>query len=188
MIKRRMSWLQRLIEFPDQALIFMIKALPDRDLLNIKEHLDIVKKMDYKRIDIFLNVDSHIEYNTRMYSCEKEPETINWIETFFKGGEILFDIGANVGVYSLVASKFYNGGILVYAFEPAFPNFVQLCKNILLNDCQESIIPLQIALSDKTAINIFNYNNVTPGGALHTLGKPLIIKAMFLNLSSSSLF
>jgi hypothetical protein len=132
---------QRPNELLDRALLLMIKALPDRDLLNIKEHLNVVRKMDYKRLDIFLNIDSHIEYDTRLHSCEKEAETIDWIATFFKEGDIFFDIGANVGAYSLVASKFYNGKIMIYAFEPGFANFVQLCKNILLNGCQESHYP-----------------------------------------------
>jgi hypothetical protein len=31
---------------------------------------------------------------------------------------------------------------------------------------------LQIALSDQTGIDVFNYSNLTPGGALHALGEP----------------
>jgi hypothetical protein len=33
-----------------------------------------------------------------------------------------------------------------------------------------------MALSDKTAIDFFNYNNLTPGGALHAFGEPLDCK------------
>lgn len=173
----RFSWFkQKLIRVFTQPLLFMIKLLPDSILLDIKERIDIVKKMDYGRLDIFLNVDSRIEHSTRLHSCKKEPETIDWIETFFKEGDIFFDIGANVGAYSLVASKFYNGKITVYAFEPGFPNFVQLCKNIFINGCQQGIIPLQIALSDKTIVDTFNYDNITPGGALHALGRPIDYK------------
>jgi FkbM family methyltransferase len=97
---------------------------------------------------------------------------ITWFEKFFKVGDVFYDIGANIGAYSLVASKLFNGKIQVYAFEPGFSNFGQLSKNIFINNCQESIIPLQIALSDRTGIDVFNYSNLTPGGALHALGEP----------------
>jgi FkbM family methyltransferase len=147
-----------------------ITMLPDRFLIFLKANAVMRKKMDYKKKDIFLDIESKIEYDVRLHSCKKEPEMIGWIHSFINHGEVLYDIGANVGAYSLVASKHLNGKIKVYAFEPGFITFVQLCKNIYLNNCQESIFPLQIALSDKTNIEIFNYNNLIPGGALHALG------------------
>jgi FkbM family methyltransferase len=129
--------------------------------------------MDYERRDIFLNVDSDFEYRVRLHSCKKEPDTVQWIETFFKEGDVFYDIGANVGAYSLVAAKCFEGKVKVYAFEPAFLNFTQLCKNVLLNGSQESVVPLPIALSDKTHIANFNYRNLIPGGAVHVLGEPV---------------
>ena len=129
--------------------------------------------MDYDHRDIFLNVDSDFEYRVRLHSCKKEPETVEWIETFFREGDVLYDVGANVGAYSLVASKFFGGKVQVYAFEPSFLNFPQLCKNLMLNQCQESIVPLQVALSDKTTIETFNYYNLFPGGAVHALGEAI---------------
>lgn len=157
-------------------ILAITKILPDRFLLIIKANVNLVKKMDYEHCDIFLNMDSIIEYDTRLHSCKKEPETIEWIEMFFNEEDVFYDIGANVGAYSLVASKFFNGKIKVYAFEPAFPTFAQLCKNVLLNGCQGSIIPLQIALSDKTVIDNFNYHDLIPGGALHAFGEAIDYK------------
>lgn len=162
--------------FPARGLAGLIRAVPGRFPVTVKEDLDIVKKLDYGGCDIYLNIQSSIEYNTRLHSCDKEPETVGWIETFFQEGDTLYDIGSNVGVYSLVASKFYSGRLTVFAFEPAFPNFVQLCKNVLLNSCQGSIVPLQIGLSDKTRMDVFNYDNLVPGGALHALGDPIDYK------------
>jgi len=132
-----------------------------------------VEKMDYSARDIYLHVDSMIEYSVRLKSCGKEPDTVKWLETFLKDGDVLFDVGANVGAYSLVASKFHEGKIKTYAFEPAFINYTQLCKNIFLNNCQESVIPLPLALSDRTRIDKFNYRDLIPGGALHTFGAPV---------------
>ena len=121
-------------------------------------------------------MDSEIERSVRLISCRKEPETIDWIETFIKPGDVLFDIGANVGAYSLVAAKFGQGKIKVYSFEPGFMTFPQLCKNVIINDCTDSIIPLQIALSEETNLEVFNYHNLIAGGAMHTLGPAIDYK------------
>ncbi len=56
----------------------------------------------------------------------KEPETLEWIETF-QDTEILWDIGSNVGVYSLYAAM---KGHSVLAFEPSPSNYYLLSRNI----------------------------------------------------------
>ena len=151
-------------------------ALSDHALVDLKNEINVTGRMDYEPRDIFLNVDSRIEYEARLNSCAKEPYTVRWLETFLRKGDVFFDIGANVGAYSLVAAKFFDGQVKVYSFEPAFLNFTQLCKNVHLNGCQESIVPLLIALSDKTTLGAFNYQNLIPGGALHTFGEAVDYK------------
>jgi len=86
---------------------------------------------------------------------------------------VFYDIGANVGAYSLVASRFLGDKSRIYAFEPGFVTFPQLCKNIYLNGAGEAIVPLQVALSDQTSITTFHYQNLVTGGALHALGDPI---------------
>lgn len=159
-----------------RILVFLVNRLPVRVHVIIKSNSVVLRKIDYQRHDILLHVDSDIEYGVRLISCQKEPETIEWIETFFNEGDTFFDIGANVGAYSLVASKFCHDNIKVYSFEPGFMTFPQLCKNIIANGCMDSIVPLQVALSDKTALDVFNYHNLIPGGAIHVLGKPIDYK------------
>ena len=50
----------------------------------------------------------------------KEPETLLWIEEFGKDGGILFDIGANIGLYSIFHSLLNKSKS--YAFEPSLFN------------------------------------------------------------------
>lgn len=149
------------------------QALSDTTLLELKTAIDIKGRLDYETHDIYLHIDSAREYDIRLHSCKKEPDTVDWIETFMKPGDTFYDIGANVGAYSLVAAKFFHGAVKVYAFEPAFLNFTQLCRNLMLNGCQDIVIPLPVALSDSTKIDAFNYNNLVPGGALHALGEAI---------------
>ncbi|MGQ0666828.1 MAG: FkbM family methyltransferase [Nitrospiraceae bacterium] len=150
--------------------------LPERVVLFLKSHTILVKKMDYEPAEILLQIESEVEYGTRLQSCAKEPETIEWIHTCFQEGDVYFDVGANVGAYALVAAKRFGGKVRVYAFEPSFPTFKQLCTNIVLNNCQECIVPLQVALSDRTALEVLNYSSLLPGGALHALGQAVDYK------------
>ena len=159
----------RLGQSPFLMVGSIVKLLPANSKVTLKSGMRIIKKMDYQRHDIYLNVESDLEYRVRLHSCAKEPDTVEWIETFLKEGDVLYDIGANVGAYSLLAVKFFQHKVKVYAFEPAFPNFSQLCKNLMLNGCQQSIVPFQIGLSDQTGIGDFNYYSLVPGGAVHTL-------------------
>ena len=60
----------------------------------------------------------------------KEPITIKWIRSF-KKNKTMFDIGANIGIYSIYASL--TRLVKVYAFEPESNNFQALMENIKIN-------------------------------------------------------
>ena len=75
----------------------------------------------------------------------KEPDMIEWIESFNRN-DILFDVGANIGLYSIFASK--QGIKKVIAFEPEALNFALLNQNIFLNNEQDRIVPLNVGLSN----------------------------------------
>lgn len=113
-------------------------------------------------------LDSSMQF-PRLNACKKEPETVEWIETFFNEGDVFYDIGANVGAYSFVAHAITNGLCKVFAFEPSFSTSDSLCKNIILNKCTNEIFPLQISLSDDTEIKRFHYHDIAPESSMHLL-------------------
>jgi FkbM family methyltransferase len=129
-----------------------------------------VLPLDYPRHSILLHVDSWIEHRVRINSCRKEPDTVAWIEQWFKPDEVFYDIGANVGAYSFVAFFFLQRRAKVFAFEPGLMTFPQLSRNILLNKATEGIMPFQVALSNELGVLNFHYQNLLSGGALHALG------------------
>ncbi len=104
---------------------------------------------------------------------EKEPETIRWIDGF-KANSTFWDIGANVGLYSLYAAKTKHCD--VYAFEPSPLNVELLARNIALNEERQkylrggSICLVPIALSKKTEINDFMLSSFEKGAALSSFG------------------
>lgn len=75
----------------------------------------------------------------------KEPITLAWIDSFAKG-ETLFDIGANVGMYTIYAAVMREAQ--VYSFEPEALNYAELNKNIYLNDLHGQVLSYCLALSD----------------------------------------
>ena len=97
----------------------------------------------------------------------KEPETLEWIENIVPGS-VIWDIGANVGLYSIYAAKSKKSN--VYAFEPSFFNLEILSRNIYLNSLQSKITIIPIPLSNFTNRNSFQMTSTQWGGALSTFG------------------
>jgi len=61
------------------------------------------------------------------------------------------DIGANIGIYTLLAASRLGPGGLVVSVEPNPLVFIDLCRNINRNLQNCLVIPLNIGLSDRTA-------------------------------------
>lgn len=99
----------------------------------------------------------------------KEPETIEWIDSF-SANSVLWDIGANVGAYSLYAGLKRH---TVLAFEPAFHNYYALNKNIEINDMAEQVWGLCVALYDRNVLDSFYINATAIGSADHNFFDPV---------------
>ena len=81
---------------------------------------------------------------------------MTWIESF-EDGSTLWDIGANVGLYSLYAAKVKN--CRVYAFEPSVFCLEFLARNIWLNELQEKITIVPNPLSNQTQANLLTLHS-----------------------------
>lgn len=80
--------------------------------------------------------------------CEKghwEQEYINIAETFLKDNSVIFDIGANIGVWSIKLAKKNRK---IYAFEPFVPSYNALCGNIFINQKEKNITTFNYACTD----------------------------------------
>jgi len=97
----------------------------------------------------------------------KEPETIEWVDSL-EPGSVLWDIGANVGIFSLYAAKVRNCHVL--AFEPSIFNLEVLGKNIFLNGLQDKIHIVPVALSSQDGVNTFQMGDTQYGGACSAFG------------------
>lgn len=101
------------------------------------------------------------------YETTKEPETVEWLDRI-PAGETLWDIGANVGSYSLYAAK--QRDIEVLAFEPHYANFFALNENIRLSQIGDKVRAYCIAFSSEQILSPFYANHTVVGGSGSNLG------------------
>ena len=101
----------------------------------------------------------------------KEPETIKWIDEFNTDNKVIFwDIGANIGLYSIYAALKHKN-IEVIAFEPSTKNLNILSRNLSINELSEKITIAQLALtSNPNQIALMSEKSVIEGSASNSFG------------------
>jgi FkbM family methyltransferase len=77
---------------------------------------------------------------------------VRWIEDWIRPDEVLYDIGANVGAYSLVAALSPSVRARVVAVEPGYPTFAALSDNVVRNGAQDRVTALGVALGRATTL------------------------------------
>jgi len=63
-----------------------------------------------------------------------EQRVLERLVTFLKPGDVVFDVGANVGLYTVLLAKVLGDTGLVIAFEPAGQTYAHLLDNLRLNN------------------------------------------------------
>ena len=110
---------------------------------------------------------------------DKEPETIKWLSQIPKNS-VLWDIGANIGIFTIYASK---NGVNVVSVEPSFTNLEILHRNIILNKMNKTVSVIPFGLGSRTSLQTYflSLSNLTWGGAHNSVGanigfdgKPLV--------------
>ena len=123
-------------------------------------------------------VDEELTYNikntTTLWRAQtlftKEPITISWIRKFVKD-KVFFDVGANVGMYSIYAAK--TSKVKVYSFEPESNNFSTLIENIISNNLMGLINAYPIAISNTSGFTSLYLSEFDTGSSHHMVDKTL---------------
>lgn len=84
---------------------------------------------------------------------------------------VVLDIGANNGVFSLIAA--INPKMRVYAFEPTPSTYEILKRNMFLNNLDDRVRTFQLALADKKGTAILKYPKGGGADGLACIGNPL---------------
>jgi FkbM family methyltransferase len=99
----------------------------------------------------------------------QEELTTELFKKVVKDGDIVVDLGANIGYYTLLAARLVGKKGRVYAFEPEPINYSLLIKNIELNG-YDNIVPVQKAISNITGTIRLFLRDKHPDG--HTIYQP----------------
>lgn len=100
-----------------------------------------------KTIRFDLYIDDWIQQNL-FFLNEYEPRELYFVKNTIKEGDVFVDIGANIGLYTLYASKLVGEKGKVIAFEPFADNFNHLRQNVSLN-YHKNIVLENLAISQK---------------------------------------
>lgn len=98
-----------------------------------------------------------------------EPETLEWIDTWVKPGDTLWDIGASIGLYSLYAAL--DPKVKVFAFEPSGIDFSLIVEHAAANDMGDRLKPFCIALSGETKIDTLHMSKFESGCGGNSIGE-----------------
>ena len=138
---------------------------------------DFIQERSYKSIKIldkeikFFVPNQLLEWRVDTY-FSKEPETLEWIDSFQEKENLIFwDIGANIGLYSIYNSLKHPKSTTI-AFEPSSSNLRVLTRNISINNLEKNIKVVSIPLTNKE--NIFQEmkeGQFVEGGALNSFGE-----------------
>ena len=119
---------------------------------------------------------------------EKEPETIEWINNFkfFNDKKIIFwDIGANLGLYSIYAAKIHKN-IDVVSFEPSSSNLRILSRNISINNLEDKIGINTLPLGNKDfKFSIFRESKFGEGESNNSYEKNIDFEGKIINQTNS---
>jgi FkbM family methyltransferase len=86
------------------------------------------------------------------YAKEKNKLWEHWLEKYikecYKENTNMIDIGANIGTFSLMMSRYISSGSYIYSFEPVYHNILNM--NIKQNNLENKIKSFDIGLSNKS--------------------------------------
>ena len=137
-------------------------------LLNFISWMGLTNKVKTQKtfdedIKINLDLEDWIQkqiYFFGRYEVEKK-ETLLW-KKILKEGQTIFDIGANIGYYSLMASKRIGNG-KIYAFEPVKQTFERLTKNVKLNNFKNIKLNNLAVSNEVGTVDIYVANSKNTG-------------------------
>lgn len=158
------STIKKIFDFHLRLFDFFLSAFPSKkDIVKsyIVENTVPIVKVDtrYGLLGFYCPNDISVWRARTLMS--KEPDTIGWIDDMPEGG-VFWDIGANVGVFTLYAAK---KGMQVMAFEPVANNYYILNRNILLNGLSGAATAYCIALSEGEQLSFINLSTDAAAGS-----------------------
>jgi len=120
-------------------------------------------------IKIYLYFDSRL--SQIIFCHDFEWEERHFLNTFLRQGDVFVDIGANIGLFTLIAAYRVGKTGRVFSFEPTFEIYQRLNENIKLNNFN-NVYRFQWALSDAESEGSF-FKSQNGYDAWNSFAKPI---------------
>ncbi len=145
--------------------------------MNFSQIINNITTAIYPVRTIRKGIGSGIKINTKNSSGDYTKGTNEYpvqqmLALHLKQGDVFYDIGANIGFFSLIAARLVGPSGHVFAFEPVPDNVLVLRENAVLNDF-ENITVFQKAASSKTDRGELIITRHPGGAKLVTVDSPL---------------
>ena len=115
-----------------------------------------------------LLLDKTDRHGFTIYGSKNPPE-IEFIKKIVKKGDIVVDVGANIGIYTLTMAKCVGETGHVYAFEPS-PYNLKLMKDTMNLNGFQNVSIIGKAVSDKPDKKLFYFSNGISAHSLSDFG------------------
>jgi FkbM family methyltransferase len=126
----------------------------------------MIKKAFFKALDILTGgrgiqrkySDNQVRIPSRYFRYfneDYEKQNIRLITEKVGDGMVVFDIGAHIGLMSVILAQKVGDTGKVFSFEPTPATFEVLRNTIRINDLENVIVPVQAALSSKSGKAMF---------------------------------
>lgn len=129
--------------------------------------------LEWDRHALRVIVSTGLERKKRTRPRTYEPFTVDWLEAHVAPGDRFYDIGANIGTFSLMAGALLRAGARgeqagsVFAFEPSYSTYQRLCENVSLNGLDGTIVPVPLLLAASSGLGVLAYRDRSPGASRH---------------------
>ena len=140
----------------------------------------------YHGLKLRCHGDSHSASAAIYFNGLADYREMVFIRRYLRPGDAFLDVGANVGVYTLLAASLVGKSGVVHAFEPGILASARLDENIALNQLANVTVH-RFGLSDRQGSAAFSAEgddcvaSLIPGGAIATAGNVLQVQCVRLD-------
>lgn len=147
-----------------------IEEISDRDWMRLREQAVRRLRANDGQHGYEFRCENPIEAWRVKSMASKESGTVAWIGREARPGDVFYDVGANMGLYTLMAARRVVPGGKVYAFEPHAGSLQSLLHNVALNQLAGVVEVIGSALHDREGFFPFNYHEPIAGSSMSQLG------------------
>lgn len=174
----RLRLLHELIDEANESPGFLVPYI--RFLRSLRERTHPVGLEDLRVIELTSGLRFKIDLGDRLgcdfyYGYYQELfDSLLWL-SLVEEGDVVFDIGANFGYYTIMAARAVGLGGCVHAFEPNQKAYDLLRDNVSLNDVQNSVKCYFTCLGDADGVTDFYLTEESSFSGLNATGRSNLI-------------